>query len=631
METLVLYLYSAAFKHNRRVVLQCPHKDVVRNIWYRLFKKCDSDIRISSGGARLLASKETRMQVGMLVSQYGSTILDIRKLGAFVNFLSEDEAFYIFREDKSSMSDRRCAIEVLKRSTKPTQWKTLHEYYSRTLCVDPQYTFLSYGFDGIKTYVGEPDKDKRVCRFCGQSGSENFKKDEAHAIPDSLGNKLLICYDECKTCNNTLASIEENFLHMMDFRRSIYRIKRKSNSKTPHIIGENFVINEDAGNPVVYLKKEGIAPGIDITKPFHHRLKHVDCVTNENIYKALVKFVIDLLPKKELSHFHNTIKWITEGDSWQPDALPSMLFAVLPDDTLYEQPVIDIIINNKGYNHHSPYCTAILYICDVAYMYVVPLVDVDKGMYKYDADLTTHWTKMKTIYPEMWILQDTSDWHKAYPWYDYPIDPSNPLFRILPSSDSIFDKCPRSKNIDNGVEFPQLKKEGVQMKQILEASFINMYDGGPLSMDDFRDVTLNMDSPIFTIFPSRSEVIVTFRFETADTTDRIPFFEYKAKVLFQLDPFERNIEVCYDEDNDLHSFALDWQLRNYLFVYTLVVVDNAISAKRNKTYFASCTSEKLCNNIERTLESSVYLVEDKSHKDMFYRIEARRVNGIQYQ
>ena len=169
------------------------------------------------------------------------------------------------------------------------------------------------------------------------------------------------------------------------------------------------------------------------------------------------------------------------------------------------------------------------------------------------------------------------------------------------------------------------------MKQILEASFINMYDGGPLSMDDFRDVTLHMDSPIFTVLPSRSEVIVTFRFETADTTDRIPFFEYKAKVLFQLDPFERNIEACYDEENDLHSFAFDWQLRNYLFVYTLVVVDNAISAKRNKTYFASCTSEKLCNNLERILESSVYLVEDKSHKDMFYRIEARRVNGIQYQ
>lgn len=631
METLVLYLYSAAFRHNRRVVLQCLHKDVVRNIWYRLFKKCDVEFCVSSGGVRLLANKGTRLQIEALVSQYGTTMLDIRKLDAFVKLLSEGEAFYVFREDKSSMNDRKCAIEVLKHSTKPIHWKKLHDFYfSKNL--DSQYTFLSYGFDGIKTYVGEPDKDKRVCRFCGQSGIENFKKDEAHAIPDSLGNKLLICYDECKTCNNKLASIEENFLHMMDFRRSIYRIRRKSKSKTPHVVGENFVINEDGeGNPIIYLKKEAIAPEIDITKPFHHRLKHVDCVTNENIYKALVKFVIDLLPKKELSHFRNTIKWITEGYSWQPDSLPSMLFAVLPDDTLYEQPVIDIIINNKGYHRHSPYCTAILYICDVAYMYVVPLVDVDRGMYKYDTDLAFHWNKMKSIFPGLWIPQDTSDWHKAYPWYDYPIDPSNPLFRILPSSDSVFDKCPRPKIIDKGVEFPKLQKEGIKMKQILEASFINRYMGSPLSMDDLRDVTLHMDSPIFTVLPSRNEVIVTSRFDTADTTDRIPFFEYKAKVLFHLNYFDRNIEVCYDEDNELHSFAFDWQLRDYLFVYTLVVVDNAIAVERNKTCFSPCTSNKLCNNIERIMESSVYLVEDKNNSDVFYRVDGCNVNGIQYQ
>lgn len=48
-------------------------------------------------------------------------------------------------------------------------------------------------------------------------------------------------------------------------------------------------------------------------------------------------------------------------------------------------------MNNKGSMPNSPYCTGTLWIYDIAYMFIMPLTDVDSGQYKYDEDLAIHW------------------------------------------------------------------------------------------------------------------------------------------------------------------------------------------------------------------------------------------------
>jgi HNH endonuclease len=63
-----------------------------------------------------------------------------------------------------------------------------------------QYNML--GFDKhTKEAVGEPDKSKRVCRFCGRKQPDVTFKNVAHAISESLGNKKIILYEECDECN----------------------------------------------------------------------------------------------------------------------------------------------------------------------------------------------------------------------------------------------------------------------------------------------------------------------------------------------------------------------------------------------------------------------------------------------
>lgn len=66
-----------------------------------------------------------------------------------------------------------------------------------------------YTFGEKRICIGEFDKKKRVCRFCRQSYPIVTFKKTAHAISESLGNKLLFCYEECDKCNENFGkSIE---------------------------------------------------------------------------------------------------------------------------------------------------------------------------------------------------------------------------------------------------------------------------------------------------------------------------------------------------------------------------------------------------------------------------------------
>ena len=68
----------------------------------------------------------------------------------------------------------------------------------------------SYLYDHyeVRTFNGEErlnigvfDRTKRICRFCGRSMPEVKFKQKAHAISESLGNKGLVCLEECDDCN----------------------------------------------------------------------------------------------------------------------------------------------------------------------------------------------------------------------------------------------------------------------------------------------------------------------------------------------------------------------------------------------------------------------------------------------
>ena len=50
------------------------------------------------------------------------------------------------------------------------------------------------------SFLGSPKN--RICRFCHRSEPEVSFNDDAHAFPESIGNKALASYYECDKCNH---------------------------------------------------------------------------------------------------------------------------------------------------------------------------------------------------------------------------------------------------------------------------------------------------------------------------------------------------------------------------------------------------------------------------------------------
>lgn len=627
MATLKIILYSI---QGSQCILYTDTDGVMTSeIEHVYFRECES-LSLRPGGARIKVSEKTRDALLTLEQKYDQvTHFHIRKLRSFISKLKDGDYFYYFNKEKAPVMERRIAVDCLSFERAGVPFcKVLHnitfEHYSVPSLM---FQFLSYGHDGLKECIGEEDIQKRKCRFCGKSVPEvTFEKD-AHAIQDALGNKLLFCLEECDTCNHDLAVVENQFRIMMDFRRSIFRIPRKETTKAVKVVGKDFIILADKnGDPNLYLMKETLE-GIDITKPFMRHLELKEPIVNEQMYKALCKMVIDMLPSCELSHFENTIRWIKSKD-FASDTLPSIWLGNLPtEEPVYKQPAIDIFINNKELKRQAPYCTAIIWIYDIAYLFVVPFVDIDAGQYKYDEQLTSHlkwiqgWTGIK-----QWQQQDTNNYHLSTSWINWSVDPTLPNVHILSKYDSVFDECKVMKAKRPDIQMPDVEIKDLSLVRIDNIEFESYYDN-PIYDKDLMDITQHISGPSFIINSEREQVKVALEIEAKDTTDKILFFKFSFAVDIRVNRFNEYVKLA-DEGMET-SFAFHYQLRDALFVYALAMAEVEMKKLRKGTQFEKCTLDKLLQSCERMLDGSVYLVPVDNNR---YRIvKDSWIHGVGYE
>jgi hypothetical protein len=63
---------------------------------------------------------------------------------------------------------------------------------------------------GEKIYIGDPSS--RRCRYCGGTAPTASFRKEAHALPELVGNRVLIALDECDCCNEFFGRTLEDHL-----------------------------------------------------------------------------------------------------------------------------------------------------------------------------------------------------------------------------------------------------------------------------------------------------------------------------------------------------------------------------------------------------------------------------------
>lgn len=438
-----IVIYSS--KHRELIDIPELSPTDEESLWNELAK--GSQLANGSWGKEdihLVNSEKTRDNFAKVGNYYLPKSIKFQRLIHLLdgNKKVDDNAFfYLFNNRYAEVYRKMAAIEVLRyNSQNDYVWKTIHnQVFEAWSMLSFQFEVCAFGIDGIKEVIGEPDKAKRICRFCGESGKPYSHI--SHAIPEAIGNKLLICAEECDKCNEELRAVEDNFIHLMDFRRAMYMVAGKDRTeKCPKIKGRDYTIcpNED-GSPSLYIKESNAPKGIASDGKYLYKFNHSTPVIDQDIYRALVKMVIDLVPNSRLNHFHKTIEWITKKDKENVmiGALPSILYGELPEGNMFKQPILYLLFR-RDEDFTIPYCTAVLFTTDLAYQFVVPYVDVDNGKFIDEEELITLRERLSRYFNIRWERQQYFSWWHSDIWNYWPVDVNDSNVFIKPDEDPIF-------------------------------------------------------------------------------------------------------------------------------------------------------------------------------------------------
>lgn len=229
--------------------------------------------------------------------------------------------------------------------------------------------------------VGIYEKSKRVCRFCGHSVPDVHFKEKSHAISESLGNKGLICLEECDECNHRFnETIEQDITNLFHFQLLLQGVKGKNGD--PTLKGDDVSIYKDSssretiGRDTLVFKVKTMPETRDpqeIAKFLSQQFSFSNSkYIPQNIYKCFCKYVLSLIDSKQLPYFQDTIKWINEPLS--KHRLPTLWYYEVP---MGSTPSLVIIL--RKHNHKEiPYCWAILNIANTQFIFIVPFCSNDK-------------------------------------------------------------------------------------------------------------------------------------------------------------------------------------------------------------------------------------------------------------
>lgn len=228
-----------------------------------------------------------------------------------------------------------------------------------------------------KVINGERDGQRR-CRFCGRILDEQHFTKEAHAISISLGNTKFICADECDECNEWFGrKLENDVTIFFQIPLSLYLVPKR-NGKWRQITGRNFEMqmsNEPhpfSDIPILRFhardwQDENISDVASLMKNFDLSNK---TFVPQNVYKAICKYALSLMPHSLTLHYQKTIEWI-QSDSFE-HSLPKIKMASF--DREGNEPIMALFLR-KNDNKRFPLCIASLCVANIHLFYLLPFSD----------------------------------------------------------------------------------------------------------------------------------------------------------------------------------------------------------------------------------------------------------------
>ena len=280
--------------------------------------------------------------------------------------------------------------------------------YSKS--VTDRLEFLDRNYEQIVSYhlsdnkkIALGDKSSRKCRFCDKGEKETSFKNEAHAIPEFIGNKTLVALYECDICNAKFSKLlESQMANCFNLWHTVSQVKGKkgvpsfkTNQKKSRIDVKELNVE------IINNESDQLANYDNNKKTLTLKAKKATYIPIA-VYKCLVKMALTIMPSDELKNFRTTIAWINENEHINsPQNLKSLfilrtlVYGVNPfpfvscmllrrkSDALDNVPFMLFIVTygNFAFQIHLPLCIEDIKLInsEVKMIYIPTYIDIDEN------------------------------------------------------------------------------------------------------------------------------------------------------------------------------------------------------------------------------------------------------------
>jgi hypothetical protein len=248
-------------------------------------------------------------------------------------------------------------------------------------------TYLPIGFWsmglGHRTYLGDTalirDKNRRVCRFCGQTTPAVTFNKEAHVAPQLLANRSLLSLYECDACNQKFgAGIEYDLGNWTKPHRTVLRVPGQNG--VPAIKGRGpdpWRIEGSTTALAVKARRDAVPYVVDEEKRLIIMELPRDSYTPAGVMKAFVRIGLTLMPEEELVNFPKLMAWIMNPDHAAADiGTWSWIYETTFPGPMPNDRVLAGLYRRE--NEVGPYPYMFLMLAYANHAYQVPLFSVER-------------------------------------------------------------------------------------------------------------------------------------------------------------------------------------------------------------------------------------------------------------
>jgi hypothetical protein len=269
---------------------------------------------------------------------------------------------------------------------------------------------------------------QRLCRFCHRAVPEVTFNNDAHAIPEFLGNKSLISMNECDSCNALLADrYEDHLAKWFGPLRTVSQIHGKSGVPTYQDKKRDHGgrIRIERGDNGLHFTLVSADPMAQLSNggPMNFSLP-VDTPSQPYIpiraAMALVKAACSVCPLSELNQCDMAMDWVMERMYARVLKFP-VLHAFTPGPNPYG--VGKIMLLRRRVDEPIPYLWCIIATANYRFQFFVPFCGND-GWLKYGAESTFETRHFPIPFDNGWVYGQTKysmfDWSGEEPVVDRP-------------------------------------------------------------------------------------------------------------------------------------------------------------------------------------------------------------------